>query len=120
MIACSEVATSDLYLENFPGMATPHPRVTGVLAEGGVADSGRAAPLPWEKRLWLRAAGDFFFIIGGGANSPFKPSPLQKTGGEVLCHRLHPATILRVLSAFFALLLSLSCAGLALLQLCSS
>ena len=43
-----------------PGVATPLPRVTGVIAEGGVADSGRAAPLPCKKRLWLRAAGDFF------------------------------------------------------------
>ena len=43
-----------------PGVATPLPWVTGVIAEGGVADSGRAAPLPCKKRLWLRAAGDFF------------------------------------------------------------
>ena len=46
--------------------------------------------------------------------------PSENRGEVMLCHRLHPATILRVLSAFFALLLSLSCAGLALLQLCSS
>ena len=43
-----------------PGVSTPLPRVTGVLVRGGVADSGRAAPLPCKKRLWLRAAGDFF------------------------------------------------------------
>ena len=47
-----------------PGVSTPLPRVTGVLVPGGVADSGRAAPLPWEKRLWLRAAGEFFSMIG--------------------------------------------------------
>ena len=47
-----------------PGGVTGGSAPTGVLVPGGVADSGRAAPLPWEKRLWLRAAGEFFSIIG--------------------------------------------------------
>ena len=104
---------SELGIRLARGIDTPATGDGGASGRGGSRFWPRSAAPLGKAALAARRRRIFFHYWAVQIAHP----PSENRGDVMLCHRLHPATILRVLSAFFALLLSLSCAGLCLLKL---
>ena len=114
---CGSIDRSSRSSPSARGIDTPATGDGGASPGGGSRFWPRSAAPLGKAALAARRRRIFFHYWAVQIAHP----PSENRGEVMLCHRLHPATILRVLSCFLcSLALSLSCAGLALLQLCSS